>query len=179
MLDILRRSIGFQAARFHFRKARDEVISFAGSLTAADRVLLIMPLDGNPLFPVAPVITVLRQRLAEDNITIVTLEHSTEALTALPRSHIVRILPNEINVWFLPRRGFVERVHRRTYDAAIDLNLDFNLPSGYICKESKARIRVGFAGKRADAFYNLQIQVNPAQSRTVLYERMAHCLQMF
>lgn len=179
MLNFLRRSIGFQAARFHFRRVHDEVISFAGSLTAADRVLLIMPLDGKPLFPVAPVIAAIKDRLAEDNITIVTLEHSTEALTALPRSHIVRILPKEINSWFLPRRGFIERVHRRTYDAAIDLNLDFNLPSGYICKESKARIRVGFAGKRADAFYNLQIQVNPAQSRTVLYERMAQCLQMF
>jgi hypothetical protein len=179
VLDYFRRSIGFQAARFHFRKEPDEVMSFTGSFTAADRVLLIMPLDGSPLFSVAPVIAVLTNRLAEDNLTIVTLEHSTEALTALPRSHIVRILPNEITTWFLPRRGFVERVHRRTYDAAIDLNLDFNLPSGYICKESKARVRVGFAGKRADAFYNLQIQVNPAQSRTVLYERMAQCLQMF
>jgi len=179
VLDFLRRSIGFQAARFHFRKAHDEVISFAGSLAGADRVLLIMPLDGTPLFPVAPVITAVKERLAEDNITIVTLEHSTETLTALPRSHIVRILPKEINAWFLPRRGFIERVHRRTYDAAIDLNLDFNLPSGYICKESRARVRVGFAAKRADAFYNLQIQVNPAQSRTVLYERMARCLQMF
>jgi hypothetical protein len=179
VLEALRRSIGFRAARFHFRKEPDEVISFTGSLTAADRVLLIMPLEGGALFPVAPVIAVMKHRLAEENITIVTLEHSTEALTALPRSQIIRILPKEINLWFLPRRGFVDRLHRRTYDAAIDLNLDFNLPSGYICKESKARVRVGFAGNRADAFYNLQIQVNPAPSRTVLYERMAQCLQMF
>lgn len=179
MIDLLRSSIGYRAARYHFRRSTDEVISFTGSLTAADRVLLIMPLDGSPLYPVAPVVAMMRDLLAEDNLTIVTMEHSTEALTALPRSHIIRILPKEVNAWFLPHRDVVERVHRRTYDTAVDLNLDFNLPSGYICRESKARVRVGFVGKRADAFYNLQIQVNPAQSRTILYERMAKCLRMF
>ena len=76
---------GMLGARWHFRKVRDEIIPFANAISGAHHLLLIMPLHGNPLYPVAPVITMLRKRLLEDQITVVVSHHSTEALEALSR----------------------------------------------------------------------------------------------
>jgi hypothetical protein len=40
-------------------------------------------------------------------------------------------------------------------------------------------VRVGFVSKRADVFYNFQIQRDPALNRQLIYDRLAKCLQMF
>jgi ADP-heptose:LPS heptosyltransferase len=80
---------------------------------------------------------------------------------------------------FLPGNDLITRVKKRRYDLTIDLNLDLVLPSAYICKESDARIRVGFARKHADTFYNFQINVDPTLDRKLVYERLVKCLQMF
>lgn len=179
MLKSPRHALGMLYARYHFRKSEDELHSFQTAFTDARRLLLIMPLDGSPLFPVAPVVAMLARRKREEEITVVVTEHGTEALDALRRSPIIRLLPAEINAFFLPRRDVLARVMRTAYDAVIDCNLDFQLPSGYICMESKAPVRIGFAGKRADLFYNFQVQVTPTESRTARYERLAHSLEMF
>lgn len=179
MLTAPRMAIGRMVARWHYRKSHDEVISYAGALSGARQALVVMPLDGSPLYPVAPVITLLRSFLTEDQITVVVAHHSTEALEALKHSPVIRILPAEISSWFLPRRNVITRVTTRKYDFAVDLNLDFVLPSGYICRESKSRVRIGFSGSGADLFFNMQIQTGETESRTQRYERMAKCLQMF
>lgn len=179
MLERLRISTGMIGARFHFRKSHDDALSFADSLTSASRILLIMPLDGSPLYPVAPVLTMLRAHKSDEQITVIVASHSTEAFVALDRSPILRILPGEIGPFFLPRKELLSRITREPYDLAIDLNLDFHLPSGYICRESNARVRVGFSGKYADLFYNFQVQTSHGESRTLRYERFAHCLEMF
>ncbi len=179
MLARSRSSVGLLGARFHFRRSRGEVLSFVDSLASASRILLLMPLDGSPLYPVAPVLTMLRTRKSDEQITVVVASHSNEAFAALERSPIVRILPEEIGFFFLPHKEVLTRIRQHSYDLAIDLNLDFLLPSGYISRESGARIRVGFAQAHADLFYNFQVQTSRAESRTVRYERFAHCLEMF
>lgn len=179
MLEQPRVALGILGARFHFRKWTDEVIPFGGALSEARRVLLVLPLDGSPLFPVAPVITMLRARKREEDITVVVSAHTTEALDALQRCPVVRLLPSEVSTWFLPKKDALLRVIQYKCDIAIDLNLDFQLPSGYICRESKARFRIGFTSNHADLFYNLQIQTAETESRTVRYERLAKCLDMF
>jgi ADP-heptose:LPS heptosyltransferase len=179
MLERPRTSLGMVGARFHFRRSREGILSFVDTLSSASSILLIMPLDGSPLYPVAPVLTMLRRRKSDEQITVVVASHSTEAFGALDRSPFIRILPGEINLFFLPRRDVLSRIQCKQYDLAIDLNLDFHLPSGYICRESKARIRVGFSGRHSDLFYNFQVQTSYAESRTLRYERFAHCLEMF
>jgi ADP-heptose:LPS heptosyltransferase len=171
--------LGLLGARWHFRKMPSEVISFSNVISSARQVLIIMPLDGSPLYPVAPVITMLRKLLTEEQITVVVAHHSTEALEALKHSPVIRILPSEISTWFLPRRAVITRIATKKYDLAIDLNLDFVIPSGYICRECNARVRIGFSGKGADTFHNMQVHTGPTESRTQRYERMAKCLQMF
>ena len=179
MLQSLRTYIGVQASRFHFRKSIDKVISFTKSVSDARNALLIMPLDRKELLPTVMILDLLRKRFREENITVVTPEKGMEVMRVLPRSNFVRVLDSEVGLFYLPKGSLMGRVARRQYDLAIDLNLDFLLPSAYICRESKARVRVGFAGKRADVFYNFQLEPDPSRGRELLYDRLAQCLQMF
>lgn len=174
-----RAALGMMGARWHYRKSQDALVTFTDVLSSARSILIVMPLDGSPLYPVAPVIMMLRKRFTEEQISVVVAQHSTEALEALRHSPVIRILPSEINLWLLPRRGVITRATTRHHDVAIDLNLDFLLPSGYICRETLAPVRIGFARKGADLFYNMQVQTGPTESRTQRYERMANCLLMF
>jgi ADP-heptose:LPS heptosyltransferase len=174
-----RAALGMLGARWHYRKVREPLVTFTGVLSGARNILIVMPLDGSPLYPVAPVVTMLRAHFTEEQISVVVSEHSTEALEALRHSPVIRILPSEITPWMLPRHDVLVRAGTRHHDVAIDLNLDFLLPSGYICRETRTPVRIGFARKGADLFYNLQVQTGPAESRTQRYERMANCLLMF
>ena len=63
MLKSPRHALGMLYARYHFRKSADECHSFQTAFTDARRLLLIMPLDGSPLFPVAPVVAMLARGL--------------------------------------------------------------------------------------------------------------------
>jgi hypothetical protein len=175
----VRRTIGLILARFHFRKRQDEVITFNRTLSDAHHALLIMPMQHAEPLPVVTIIELLKKRFPESGLTVVTWGPSLELMQMLPHSRFVRILETEISPFFLPRRETLHRIENTPYDIAIDLNLDLVLPSGYICRESNARVRVGFAGKRSDLFYNFQIRSHPTTGRHDLYDRLATCLAMF
>ncbi len=179
MLERVRASIGIQASRFHFRKAREKVISFTGSISSARNALLIMPLRSREILPTVMVLNFLRKQFREENITVVTPEKNVEVMRILPRSTFIRLLASEVTMFYLPRKSVLARITKKHFDLAIDLNLDFVLPSAYICRETSARVRVGFAGKAADTFYNFQIQPDPGLNRHLIYDRLAQCLQMF
>jgi hypothetical protein len=177
MLESLRRSLGFTLSRFLFRNNRDEVISFAG-ITAGNHALLILPLTPSALSP-APVIDLLRKHFPDNRITIVTDEHDSAVGALLPQSEIVRLGAANASRFFLPAPDITRAVKARRYDVAIDLNLDFLLPSAYICKASNARVRFGFARTGADVFFNFVMQPDETRGATQLYERLAGVVQMF
>ena len=72
-----------------------------------------------------------------------------------------------------------DRIFNREYDVAMDLNLDFVLHTAYICKASRARVRVGYSHSAADLFYNVQLNFDRNSSPQVLYKKFASCLAMF
>ncbi|MFN0159575.1 MAG: glycosyltransferase family 9 protein [Bacteroidota bacterium] len=179
MLDRLRMWIGIQIARFRLRKSRDAVISFNNAVNSARRALLIMPLKRREFLPTVMVIDFLKKRFPEENITVISDDHGREVVRMLIRSHFIHLMEEEITPFFLPSPGLVRRIQEREYDLVIDLNLDFVLPSAYICKESNAPVRIGFSRDMAESFYNFQIQPDPTLERKYLYDRMARFLQMF
>lgn len=179
MFDTARTTAGLLYSRFRYRKSQEPVVSFTNAFSAAERVLLIMPMQRREFLPTIMIIDLLKKRFREENITVVSDDHGREAVRMLVRSQFIHIHKDEITPLFLPRRQVLSRVSQKRYDIAIDLNLDLVLPSAYICKESNARVRVGFARKQSDLFYNLQIQPDPLLDRKTVYDRMANFLQMF
>lgn len=179
MVESLRKSVGISLSRWTFRSEKAPVTPFTGAVANAHNALLIMPLPQFDLHLIAPVIDVLRKRFHEKHITVVTPLHSVELMHLLPQGRFIRLEDVEISPLFLPRPSFLKRLPRSDYDLAVDLNLDFFLPSGYICKKSNARVRVGFGGKHSELFYNFLIHASTAPGRRKPYERMAACLSMF
>jgi ADP-heptose:LPS heptosyltransferase len=179
MLRGLRRSIGILQARFHFRASRDNVISFTTSFSTARKALLVLPLD-LPEFPAThTIINMVKKQFHEENITVVSAEGDQEVRRLLAHSRFIPLTLAETTFFYLPRKEVLDSVARKQYDLAIDLNLDLVLPSAYICKASGAHVRIGFARKRADGFYNFQIRPDRARGREHIYDRLAQCLQMF
>jgi hypothetical protein len=177
MLETFRHMLGIRTARWHFRRLRNDVISFTDSLSTGKQALLILPLTPTTYSP-ASVIDLVRSRFPENRLTIVAEEHDTGAAVLLPQSTIVRVSLAQLDWLFRPSRDITQRVARQTYDVAIDLNLDSLLPSAYICKGSNARVRVGFARKGAEHFYNFVLQPDTARTGA-LFDRLAACLKMF
>jgi len=179
MLENLRSAIGITIARLRLREAPESVISFTSSFSSARSALIIMPLREQVLVHTTAIIELMRRKFPEENLTLVTHEHDLSLPPLLPRSTVIRLVQDDIGFFFLPRRSILDQLTKRDFDLAIDLNLDLVLPSGYICRESKARVRVGFIRHRSDAFYNFAIQLNPVLDRQEIYERLANCLEMF
>ena len=175
-----RRAAGLAWARWQYRRRRLEPVSFTHAVSEARHALLILPFNSTELPPLAPVLETLRRKFQDKHITVVTTLPSVELMRMLPQGRFVRIEPSEITPLYAPRAGMMQRMPRPAYDLAIDLNLDFILPSGYICRESNARVRIGCAGRQSDLFYNLLIQTHPDPGRPhAAYERLAGCLEMF
>jgi ADP-heptose:LPS heptosyltransferase len=167
------------AARFHFRSSHEKVISFSHSISTSDRVLVIMPLIPSTGEGQTRVLTFLREHFDEPDITVIATAGGTPVERVLPRCRVLLVGPEDVNVFFLPRRTFLTRVGERSYDLALDLNLDFMIPSAYICKESNARVRTGFSARYADSFYNFQVRLEPASRGEPAYDRLVRCLEMF
>jgi hypothetical protein len=179
MFEKTRHSLGTHLSRWRFRHASDELISFTNSVSQAQRVLVIMPLGNDDLPSTAHIIELLRSRVAEDRITVITGHHGLDVLRTLPRSKFIHLIPEQISRLYLPRTDLMTSVLEKEHDLAIDLNLDLVLPSGYICKASGARIRIGFARPYADLFYNFQITHDPTIGRKLIYDRLVQCLEKF
>ncbi|MGA9116768.1 MAG: hypothetical protein WB626_08340 [Bacteroidota bacterium] len=175
----LRMAAGVRLARFRWRKTPDTLVSFTGALSRARTALLIMPLKRREFLPALGVIELLRERIPERGVTILSDDHGREAMRALPFGHFIHLLEEDLTPLYLPRQPMLNRVLQQKFDIAIDLNLDLILPSAYICRASDARVRVGFAREGSDPFYNLQIQPDRTLPRKHLYDRMAKFLQMF
>ncbi len=179
MLERMRRATGLRIASFRVRKFQEKVISFPRSIAGVRDLLVIMPFDRRQVLSTVELIDTLRKKFREENLTVVTLEHSQELTRLLPRSQFIHLLASDLTLLYLPRAEVFRRIRRKSYDLAIDLNLDFLIPSAYICKMSDARIRIGFARERADAFFNFQFQPDPAKAMESVYDRLAACLRMF
>lgn len=179
MLDSLRSSAGLLIARFRFRKSRDTVISFTNSVSTAEQALVILPFGERAVMPGPEVFTALKRRFADGSITLVGEERAAGLSSHLPGGRFIRVKPDELTLFFLPRAAVMERLGGGRYDVAIDLNLDLVLPSAYICRKSGARVRVGINRRAADRFYNLLVHPDPSLGTQRLYERLLACLEMF
>jgi hypothetical protein len=119
------------------------------------------------------------RRVPDIHLTIVHSSTRETSLAAFTKSEVIRVQPDDLNKFFLPTQRLLHQIIKRQYDVAINLNLDFVLHTAYICKASRARVRVGCPHTAADVFYNVLFKVKmdqPAQSR---YQQFGAFVKMF
>ena len=121
-----------------------------------------------------------RDALKHLHLTIIHTGTRETNLSSFLHSQIIRITPADINRFSLPTRGLMQRVFTREYDVALDLNLDFVLHSAYICKASRAKVRVGFQrSPLSDLFFNVRVELAERRAPQSMYENFAASLMMF
>jgi ADP-heptose:LPS heptosyltransferase len=174
MFEQLRKNIGLQLAKFHFRKHKENLVQFTNVISTARKALIILPQSQREFFVASIVLQALAQKL--ECVLVAKTEQSNKVKDQFA---VINIEPTEINRFFLPRKSLIQKILREEYDLAIDLNLRFHLTAAYLCKKARSKIKAGFLKDYADTFYNFQVRVSEPQDAQLAYERMVACLQMF
>ena len=86
---------------------------------------------------------------------------------------------HDINTWFVPRRELLQRMEINNFDVALDLNFDLSLTGAFLCKASNAPLRISFAKKNGDQFYNFQFKTRGNYNNKYSYRGLLKCLDMF
>ncbi len=179
MLDGLRFKIGLKYARFHFRKQHDPVVRFTEAVERARKALVILPETVTDSESLQSVLKYLTRRFGAGSILVVSREEFTSSFKGGFGGRTVSYPPEQINNWFIPRGELLQKLKSSTFDIALDLNVNLALPSAFMCRESNAPLRVGFAKPSGDHFYNFVVQTRMTTNAPVAYKNLLKCLDMF
>ena len=171
--------LGYLFAKFQFRSDIDHVQPMTEFIKGARNVLIILPVGYEEAAVASDALFRTCRELSHVHLTVIHTSTRATSLTVFPKCEVIRLDPADINRFSLPTKSLMQRVFNREYDVAMDLNLDFVLHTAYICKASRARVRVGCAHAASDLFYNVQLNLNKQSSPQVLYQKFASCLAMF
>jgi len=171
--------LGLYFAKFQFRSDIDTPQGMTDFFSGAKSVLITLPQGYDEANHAGNALRAFRNRLSHLHLTVVHTSTRATSLIDFPKCEVIRIDPPDINKFSLPTQQLLHRIVNREYDVAMDLNLDFVLHTAYICKASRAKVRVGFAHPGADSFFNVQVNLNKEHSPQAQYEKFAACLAMF
>jgi ADP-heptose:LPS heptosyltransferase len=112
-------------------------------------------------------------------MTVVIRDDQLFAMASAPPLKTLTYSVHDINKWFVPRRELLQRMQSNSFDVALDLNLNFSLTSAFLCKASNAPLRISFAKKNGDQFYNFQVKTKGNNGNKYSYRSFLKCLDMF
>jgi len=171
--------LGFQYAKFQFKNEIDHVQSLTEFFTGAKSILVILPIGYEEAIHASNSLRRFRNRLQHLHLTVIASGTRATSLIDFPKCEVIRLIESDINRFFLPSKAILQRICQREFDVAMDLNLDFILHSAYICKASRAKVRIGLVHPKADIFFNVQINITTPRTVQALYEKFAAYLAMF
>jgi hypothetical protein len=169
-----------QFAKLQFRSDFDTPQPMTNFFTGAKNVLIMLPAGYQESVEAGKALRKFRDQLTHLHLTVIHTSTWATALTEFPHCTVIRMDPKDINKFSLPSKSLMKRIFTKEYDVALDFNLDFVLHTAYICKASRARVRVNFFQHQAsDIFYNVQFHLHEQKNPQALYEHCAKCLAMF
>jgi len=164
---------------FISRKLKNLVLSeqdFSEALKRSGSFLILMPED--------------EKDFRASFVVLEHLEHLNKSLKILTRDYRISLMPAkfrnkamefgvaDLNRLDLPNNRLIEKLSGMKFDGVIDLNRKNDLFYSYTSNLVNAKIRIGFAKKGSDKFYNFQISNNDIDSE-ISYNNFLNCLKMF
>jgi hypothetical protein len=174
----IRTWLGLAYARWRFRTDRDYHQPLTEFFRSARSILVVLPMGYEDANVAGAAFKRLLGGAANAHVTVVTTGIRATPLSD-GRSEVIRVDEVDLNPFFLPRNNIMHRVIAHSYDLAVDLNLDFVLHAAYICKASRAPVRVGIRREHSDTFYNVQLNLDRSGSPQTVYGRFVDLLNMF
>ena len=173
-------SIKENISRFLISKKLKNVVlneqDFSEALKRSGSFLMLMPED--------------EKDFRASYVVLDHLEHLNKSLKILTRDYRISLMPAkyrnkamefgvaDLNKLELPGHKLIEKLSDMRFDGVIDLNRKDELFYSYVSNLVNAKIRIGFAKKGADNYYNFQISNNDIDSEKS-YQNFLNCLKMF
>jgi len=179
MLSHLYSYFGMRFARFQFRSEIDPPRSMTSFLRNAKYILITLPVGYEEANAASDALQKIRDQMGNAHLTLIHTGTRATSLAGSTRCDVVRLDPEDINRFSLPRRSLLKRIGTHPYDVAIDLNLDFVLHTAYICRATSADVRVGFVRDASETFFNVQIRAAKRATPKATYDKLADTLAMF
>ncbi len=179
MLEGLRQNIGLSFSRLHFRNKRDRVMNFTDAVSRSKKALVIFPESSIDNDTTSTLLRYLLRKFSIDGMMVLIRDDQLFSMSSAPPIKTLTYSAHDINRLFLPRRELINKMKTTAFDIALDLNMNFVLPSAYLCKESNAPVRVSFTKRQGDQFYNFQITTKKNSSTAYSYRSLLKCLDMF
>jgi hypothetical protein len=152
---------------------------FTGALTRSRRALVIFPESSLDSESVSALFRYFLRKFSSEGMMILIRDEQLFSLASSPPLKTLTYSERDINTWFVPKHGLLQRIMTKTFDVALDLNIGLSLPSAFLCKASNAPLRVSFAKQSGDQFYNFQIQTKGKAGTPNTYRNFLKCLDMF
>lgn len=179
MFENVRQSIGIKVARMRFRKNVPPQTDFTHSFSNARSALVIVPENSEHRAMAIPLLTSLQNKFRGNRLTIVIHDSFRDLAGSLAHCNVIALRKEHRGFFFLPKRSVVKDIARQEYDLALDLNIPMVLTAAYLCRITKAVLKVGFVKEKSDLFYNFQMNVSPQANPRAQYERLLQTMTMF
>ncbi len=168
----LRSKLARAYAAAHLKYTREsEAVSFFEEVAKRGPLLVIMPRDATMFEAARTVLPYLRWVTSgeEEPVRVHVYLHETFKTWIDSRliSHSISWADRDLNILKLPGNNLLNRVAKLGCDMAIDLNLEEDLQSAYICGITGAKVRIGMGSRAQKNNYNVEIHtpVNPEDPR--------------
>ena len=150
--------------------------SFSTALKRAGSFLILMPEDEKDFRTSFFVLDYIEH--LNKSIKILTKDYRISLLPAKFRNKSIEIAITDLNKLNLPNNKLNSKLSDLKFDGVIDLNRQDNLFYSFVANLVNAQLRIGFAKKDSDKYYNFQI-ANSENDPEKSYNNFLNCLKMF
>lgn len=173
-------SIKDKAAKFiinqKLKEHKFDELDFSRIFKRSYSFLVLMPQDEKDFFHAVEVLNFLRE--SKKNVTAMTNDFRVSLLPSAYKVSAVEHGINDKTKLELPTKKFLNRIKKMQFDVVIDTNRQQVLFYNFLTNFVNPTIRIGFSGKNADKYFNLQI-VNNKSEPEISYQNLLNCLKMF
>lgn len=169
-----------QAAKFIInRKLKEhkfDEVDFSRIFKRSYSFLVMMPKDEKDFRHAVEVLNFLRE--SKKNVITMTEDFRISLMPSVFKVSAIGHGINDKTKLELPTKKFLTRLNKMQFDVVIDTNRQEVLYYNFIANFVNPHLRIGFSGKNADKYFNLQI-VNDKNEPEISYQNLLNCLKMF
>ena len=158
---------------------KSDVFSFAEKMKRAENVLICLPAKPESFASAKDHLTIFSHIFQNKKIFVfLPLAGGETFLSHLKRYAVICPKKEDLRIFSIPRRKFIQRIKDYRFEIALDLDLEDGFVNSYLCLKSGACVRIGVKGKTGPPFYNLQLALSKERLyQEDLYVGMAETLK--
>jgi len=158
---------------------KPEAFSFTQKVTESQSVLICMPANVDRFAMARDLLSTFVDTFQNKQIyVLLPFLEAKGYLSSCTRYEVIIAQKEDLNVFSLPGKKFIQKLRERQFDISLDLDLGDGFFNCYLCLKCKVPLRIGAKRKNAFPHYNIQLAVTKDRlgSREI-YEGMAKMLK--